>query len=121
MGEPSGTPSPPADLPTHVVETLDGLSAHDLREAMLYAQDLLRSREAPSAEITAGPGEEIVDVVERPGYVEVVKRQPCGAGCADCPHGPYVYHVTRERRPDGSTRRHWTLVGRRVATAPDAE
>ncbi|WP_254543806.1 hypothetical protein [Halomarina pelagica] len=98
-------------LPTPVVDALSDLDEHDLRRAILYAQALLRERHDGSTDLEAAPGEEIVRVVEREGFTEVHKLQPCASGCDDCPHGPYVYHVVTERRPDGTEHNHWTLVG----------
>lgn len=115
MGDSAAQPAPPDDLPEAVVSALQGLDAHGLRETVAYAQELLRARHEPTAEIEAAPGEEIVEVTEYPEYTMVVKREPCGSDCEDCPHGPYVYHVTRERRPDGTEHFHWAFVGRRVS------
>lgn len=110
-------PSPPDDLPPAVAELLVTLDGHDLRETIVYAQELLNARHEHPPDIEPGPGEEIVRIVEREGYTAVYKRQPCSKGCDRCPHGPYLYHVTREPHPDGSTRLHWTLIGR--AQPPD--
>jgi hypothetical protein len=40
-----------------------------------------------------------------------VKQVYCPDGCEDCPHGPYLYHVTEEPLPDGDTRTHWSFIG----------
>ncbi|WP_135819743.1 hypothetical protein [Halostella litorea] len=105
------SPSPPNDLPDEVVNVLQELDGHDLREAIVYAQELLYHRRDPTIQIEPQPGEEIVSVEEHDGYTAVVKRQPCAAGCPDCPHGPYLYHVTEETHTDGSTHYHWSFVG----------
>lgn len=113
-------PDPPADLPDDVVEHLQALSDHHLRETVAYASELLGRRRTESddtgdadARITAGPGEELLAVEERDGYTAVVKREPCGdPDCESCPHGPYLYHVTTETHLDGSETTHWTLIGR---------
>lgn len=106
------TPTPPDDLPEDVAAVLRGLGGHDLREAIVYTRELLDARHGHPPEIAPQHGEEIVRVTEHEGYTEVVKRQPCEAGCDDCPHGPYLYHVTREPHGDGSSHQHWTFVGR---------
>lgn len=105
-------PPPPDDLPGNVAATLRDLDGHDLREAVVYAQLLLRARHQRPPVVDPGPGEEVVRTVERDGHTEIHKRQPCAEGCPDCPHGPYVYLVTRERGPDGEVNNHWTLLGR---------
>lgn len=112
MGAPADLPSPPADLPEGVVSELQQLTAHELRETIVYAQELLQVSHAPTEQIVPSPGEEIVELTRHEGYTKVVKREPCGNDCEECPHGPYVYHVTRERRPDGEERYHWTFIGR---------
>ena len=113
MSDPAERPRPPVDLPASVASALRDLNIHDLRVAIIYAHELLTYQQAPTSQIEPGPDEEIVELTEHPGYVEVVKRQPCAGGCDDCPHGPFVYHVTRESHPDGHSRYHWVLIGRR--------
>ncbi|QCJ48521.1 hypothetical protein FCF25_07435 [Haloprofundus sp. MHR1] len=88
------------------------LSAHDLREAVLYGQELLQLRQRTGPRIEPRVGEEFVRVEDRDGYTLVVKREPCGEGCENCPHGPYGYHVTEEKLPSGERRTRWTLIGR---------
>lgn len=112
MTDPLDTPSPPTDFSDDVASTLQEMDVHDLRETIIYAQELLQNHNAPLLQIEPFPGEEIVEITEHSGYTEVVKRQPCGNDCEDCPHGPYVYHVTRERNLDGKERLHWVLLGR---------
>lgn len=115
---------PPRRLPPSLVDELDELSLQQLREVVHYAQNQLRARHEPvSDQIEAAPGEEIVSVEEGPEYTEVVKREPCGENCPDCPHGPYLYHVYEETQPDGSASLHWVFLGHlfespRVTEAP---
>lgn len=102
------------DLPDDLVTRLDDLSAQQLREVVYHAQRRLSESNPPvSDRIEAGPGEEIVSVEEHPEYTEVVKREPCGEDCPDCPHGPYLYHVYEELYPDGESSLHWVFLGRR--------
>lgn len=114
MGQPSDGPAPPADFPESVASILQQLNVHDLRETIIYAQELLQHHHVPPDQIEPAPGEEIVEMTEHPGYTKVVKRQPCGTDCDDCPHGPYVYHVSREELPNGQEQLHWVLLGRKV-------
>ncbi|QZP39252.1 hypothetical protein [Halobaculum magnesiiphilum] len=118
MTNPADVPTPPADFPDDLAALLQQLSEHDLRETIIYAQELLQANNVPTEQIEPAPGEEIVEMTEHPGYTEVVKRQPCGQDCPDCPHGPYVYHVTRERHPDGTERFHWVFIGQQVSETP---
>jgi hypothetical protein len=107
-------PRPPADLPEGVVSELQRLDVHELREAIVYAQELLQFSHEPTEQIVPSPGEEIVELTEHEGHTTVVKREPCGNDCEECPHGPYVYRVTRERNPDGEERYHWSFIGQTV-------
>jgi hypothetical protein len=102
-------PAPPEDLPSDVAEALRPLDGHDLREAIVYAQELLRARREPLPSVAPTENEEVVRVDERDGYLEVHKRHRGETGALG---GRYVYHVTRERRPDGTVRHRWSLIGR---------
>ena len=102
-------PTPPEDLPADVAETLRDLDGHDLRETIVYAQELLRARHEPLPSVEPLTNEEIVRVEERDGYLEVHKRQKGGDGDGG---GLYVYHVTKERHPDDTVHYHWSLIGR---------
>lgn len=105
-------PRPPEDLSGDARALLDGMDRHELRQAVVYAQELLAERGDHPLELEPLPGEEFVRVTERDGHTEVVKRQPCADGCDACPHGPYLYHVRRETHPEGGDHLHWTLIGR---------
>lgn len=107
----STEPEPPLDLPTEFVAQIEALDPHQLRETIVYAQQLFAVREHPANNIEPLPGEEIVRIEDHGEYTEVVKRQSCPEGCDRCPHGPYLYHVTTERHPDGETSLHWQFIG----------
>ncbi|ELZ28029.1 hypothetical protein C474_16049 [Halogeometricum pallidum JCM 14848] len=99
-------------LPPSLRDRIDELGLQELREVVHYAQDRIRTRHRPvSEQIEAAPGEEVLSVEEGPEYTEVVKREPCGENCPDCPHGPYLYHVYEETLPDGSDSLHWVFLG----------
>ena len=118
MTDSEGGPAPPEGLPADTAADLADLTGEELRSAVIYAQELLLAREESDGPIHPGPQEDIVRVTERDGYTEVVKQFDCGEGCEACPHGPYLYHVTEEPRPDGSTHTHWSFIGR---VEPDEE
>ena len=107
------TPSPHPAVPDDLADDLTDLTDRQLRQTAEFIQELLNyHRRSVSTGIEAEPGEEIVRVVEHDAYTEVVKREPCAEGCEDCPHGPYLYHVTREHSPDGEEHLYWTYIGR---------
>lgn len=105
-------PRPPTTLPTAAVELLDDLDRQELQAAIDYAQQRLK-HESPTTtqQIKAQTGEEIVHIRDGDGYKEVVKREPCGVDCGDCPH-PMRYHVIEEKQTDGSVKLHWVYLGR---------
>jgi hypothetical protein len=107
----SDGPTPPEGLPDTVVAELTELSSESLRNTIVHARELLQHREKHTLEIEPHPGEDILRVHEHEGYTEVLKMVPCGEGCDDCPHGPYLYHVKEESRPEGGTHTHWTFIG----------
>lgn len=111
MSQDSTPPTPPEGLPDRIVEDLRDLSPEDLRKALVHAQELLQWRTEHSVMIEPNPGEDILRVSEREAYTEVVKTTTCADGCDDCPHGPYLYHVTEEQRPEGGTHTHWRFIG----------
>ena len=114
----SAKPTPPDGLPDAVAAELAALNPEQLRNAIVHAQELLRSQEEGSSPVEPGAGEDVLRVAEHDGYTEVVKRVTCADGCDECPHGPYLYHVTEEARPDGRTHDHWSFIG---SVAADAE
>jgi hypothetical protein len=115
MPDSSEGPTPPEGVSTEIVDALSGASVHELRLAIIYAQERLQRAGADRSPIEARPGEDILRVTEREGYTEVVKRVPCGEDCADCPHGPYLYHVTQEPHPGDRDHVHWNFIGRVVS------
>ena len=99
-------------IPDAVADTVAEADDATLRAIVDFVQAELSDRREELHEIEPGPGEELVETSEEPGYTRVVLRQPCAEGCTDCPHGPYLYHVYAERQVDGSPSLHWSYVGR---------
>ncbi|MFC7071634.1 hypothetical protein ACFQJ7_09300 [Halovenus rubra] len=109
---PDDKPEPPSMLPSTVVEAVDDLNEAELRAIIDYVHDRQEFlHTAVADQIEAAPGEEIIRIEERPGHTKVLKREPCGEKCQDCPHGPYLYHVREEARPDGETHLQWHYLG----------
>jgi hypothetical protein len=105
-------PDPPSILPSEVVDVIDDLDEAELRAVLDYVHDRQEYVQTAVADkIEPAPGEEIVRIEERPGHTEVVKREPCGEDCEECPHGPFLYHVREEVRPDGETHLQWHYLG----------
>lgn len=111
MTQNTDSPSPPEGLPESVVGELTELNPGNLRRAIVHAQELLQWRSENPTEIDVHRGEDVLRVNEHDAYTEVVKRVPCGEDCSDCPHGPYLYHVSEEARPEGGSHTHWRFIG----------
>ncbi|GGK78393.1 MULTISPECIES: hypothetical protein [Haloarcula] len=115
MEEENTHPKPPVDLSDNIVSVLQDASVHDLRESVIYAQELLQHNHEPTEQIEPLPGEEIVEIKGEGKRFTVLKRQQCADNCPDCPHGPYVYEVTQEKQLNGETHFHWAFIGPYIA------
>ncbi|SDG00264.1 hypothetical protein SAMN04488067_11281 [Halorubrum xinjiangense] len=111
MTDSTERPTPPEGLPPAVVDALTDCSPGELRKAIVHAQELLHYHGEAELPVSAEDREDIIRVTEHEGYTEVVKQFRCAEGCEDCPHGPYLYHVTEEPQPDGSRKVHWSFMG----------
>ncbi|WP_128904596.1 hypothetical protein [Halorubrum amylolyticum] len=112
MTDPSRTPEPPEGLSDRIAADLEESPPDELRNAIVFAQELLQFHETTEFPIDPEPGDNILRVTEHEGYTAVVKQHFCEEDCDDCPHGPYLYHVTDEPLPDGTHEVHWSFVGR---------
>lgn len=111
------TPTPDGSnhsLPDSLQSRLDSLTTSELRAVVSYARSLIPTHRTSEDILEEGPNEEIVEVIERNGSTEVVKKQPCAEGCSDCPHGPYLYRVQLQPtvEPDEAPSLHWEFLGR---------
>lgn len=112
MASGSEEPVPPKALPTDAVDVLDALDERQLQAAVHYAQRRLQhSHQVVTDQIEAQADEEIVRIEERDGYTEVAKRESHGEDRENSSHLS-LYHVTEEKRLDGSTKLHWKYLGR---------
>lgn len=104
-------PTSPEGLPEGVAAELARLTDEELRNAIIHAQELLRAHDETSSPAEPGAGDDLLRSTEHEGYTEVVTQVTCADTCDDCPHGPYLYHVTEEPRPEGGTHEHWSFIG----------
>ena len=111
MADSSRTPDPPEELSDRLVAELEALPPRELRSAVVFARELLQSHDATDFPADPELGDDVLSVTEHEGYTAVVKRHVCEEGCDDCPHGPYLYHVTEETLPNGTHETHWTFIG----------
>lgn len=113
MSTDSTIPDPPEDLPTEIGEVLraHATDQHGLQETIIYAKELLNTLQGSEWPMEPIRGEEFVQVTERDGYTEVVKRLKKGGDA-------YLFHVHEEPQPGGEKNVHWTLVGRMESDEP---
>lgn len=105
-------PTPPSVLPSETIEAVRQLDEPELRAVIDFAQQRYEVVQSDITDkIRARPGEEIVRVDRKDVYTVVVKRQPCGRNCSDCPHGPFLYHVREERDIGGKPDLRWRYLG----------
>ncbi|WP_436934511.1 hypothetical protein [Halovenus marina] len=107
----SKDPTPPEGLPDSLISELRALTPEELRKTVVHAQELLNAANETTLPIDPGKNEDIISITEHDNYTEVIKTVNCADGCEDCPHGPYLYHVTEEPEPGGGTHTHWTFLG----------
>lgn len=111
MSQDSDAPTPPDGLPDSTVAELNDLSPENLRKTIVHARELLQLEKEYPSPVKPTPGEDVIRVAEHDAYTEVVKTVSCNEGCRDCPHGPYLYHVSEEQRPEGGSHTHWRFIG----------
>lgn len=98
MGE---EPTAPESIPQYVRDGIDRQGRDVLEEIVRYCESRLEylaveeSGELEEREL-AESDEQLVEVDEASDGTRVIKRVPCGKNCDGCPHGPYLYLVTRD-------------------------
>lgn len=110
----SGADAPPsAGVPEDLSERLSELDESQLRNVASYVRSLLPPPPDVTDLLEERQGEKIHRVTPESGYTAVVKSQQCPEGCADCPHGPYLYHVRAESSSpeDEGPTLHWEFIG----------
>jgi len=87
------------------------LSAEELRKTIIHAQELLNSKDENPSPVEPKPADDILRVTEHDGYTEVVKYVYENIDGEEIREGPFHYHVTEERHPDGSIKPYWKFIG----------
>ena len=105
-------PTPPSVLPSETIEAVRQLDEPELRAVIDFVQQRYVAVQSDITDkIRAHPGEEIVRMERKDGYTAVVKRQPCGRNCSNCPHGPFLYHVWEDRGVGEKPDLRWRYLG----------
>ncbi|QLG50315.1 hypothetical protein [Natrinema halophilum] len=102
--------SPTERLPAALIEELDTLESPELHAVREYVDQLLESSQPPIEEqIREEATGEVIDI-EDEGIYTLVKHRPPNHGEGDS-KPVSLYHVTRERHPDGEETLHWAFLG----------
>ncbi|WP_247730828.1 hypothetical protein [Halovivax limisalsi] len=104
-------PTPPEGLPEEIATALHQLRAEELRKTIIHAQELLNYDDENPSPVEPNPGDDILRIIEHDGYTEVVKYVTETVNGKQHRMGPFHYHVTEERHPDGSRKPYWKFIG----------
>ena len=112
MSDPDEPPTAPDRLPDGLVERLDSLGLPELEAVLRYVEQRIESTRTPLAEeIMAGASDEIIDIEEHDEYALVWKRIPAAEEAGDDTGAVSLFHVSREKHPDGEESLHWAYLG----------
>jgi len=107
------TPSeidPPDDIPTAVVETLQGCSDEELRSVIHFAQQLIQEQPPLTDAIESRPGEDLVRVADHGAYHVAVVERTEETGDS---RGPFAYMVSWEPGVDDENGQYrWHYLGK---------
>lgn len=108
----AGPPSPPDEVPTELANELAALNRSTLHAVRSYVSELLSSDWSPLVEdINESASGEIIDIEPHGGYAMVQKHPPKPDGSGVDRNITSLYHVQREKHPDGETSIHWAYIG----------
>lgn len=105
--------SPASDrLPDSLVERLDSLEIAELRAVLSYVEKRIESLPTPiEEEIRASASGEVIDVEDYGAYALVRKRLPAPDEPGANADIVSLFHVSREKHPDGEVSLHWSYLG----------
>lgn len=100
----------PNDIPTDIVEALEGCSDRQLRGVIDYVQQRLREHPSLTDAIESRPGEELVRMEDHGAYTIVIVERPDETGEV---RGPFAYRVKWESHIDEEGSHYkWHYLGR---------
>ncbi|MFD1564398.1 hypothetical protein ACFR99_12655 [Haloarchaeobius amylolyticus] len=99
-------------LPDALVEQLDTFEPPELRTVHEYVEQLLEEAHPPiEKQIREEAKGDVLAIEDEEVYTLVKMRSP-DTGDSDSDSSPVsLYHVTRERHPDGEEDLNWSLLG----------
>jgi hypothetical protein len=105
-------PEPPEAVPEELITKLDALDRSELKAVESYVEALIDTMHPPlEEEIEATAAGEVLDIEKHGGYALVRKHPPNPDGPGVDSNIISVYHVRRERHPDGEEDLNWAYIG----------
>lgn len=105
-------PEPPDRLPNRLIERLDALDIPDLKAVLSYVEQRIESlHPSIKEEIQEEAAGEIIEINDHGSYALVRKHPPDPNGSGANRNIESLYHVRRERHPDGHESLHWVYLG----------
>jgi hypothetical protein len=100
------------ELPKDLIDALEPLETDALEAVRTYVHRRLAAERVPLSELIRSTDDDVVAVEDCGGSALVRKRSPA-VDDGDPPREGVLelYRVTREGRPSGETRLHWTYLG----------
>lgn len=99
-------------LPDALVEKLDTLDPRELRAVHNYVEQCLEDSQPSIEEQILEEAEgEVLDIEDQGIYTLVRKRPPNQEGAEKDSQPVSLYHVMKERHPDGEETLHWSFLG----------
>lgn len=113
MSDPDDEQSRTEQLPQALVKELDALEPPELRAVHEYVDQRLEASRPPIEEqILEEAKGEVLDIDDQGIYTLVRKRPPSQGESNNDSQPVSLYHVTRERHPDGEETLHWAFLGK---------
>lgn len=104
--------SPTEQLPDALVEELQTLERPELRAVHRYVEQRLESMHPPLEEQIREEAEgEVLDIEDEGVHTLIRMRPPTQGESEGDQQLVSLYHVTRERHPEGEETLHWEFLG----------
>lgn len=112
MNNSDNGPTPPDELPESLVQRVDALERRELKSLHSYVERRIKSLRSPlEAAIEANAAGEIVDIEKHGTYALVRLHPPDPEGDGVRTETTSLYHVRRDRLPDGTESLDWAYIG----------
>lgn len=112
MSDPNEAPTAPDRLPDNLIEQIDSLEILELEAVLRYVEQRINPLRKPiEEEIMASDSGEIIDIENNGAYALVWKRIPVVEESSVETDTVSLFHVSREKHPEGEESLHWAYLG----------